>query len=195
KEILYLGRLHRIKGIDHLLKGWAQVESKFEDWSLAIAGPEESYGRGVAYADEMKKLASDLSLQRVEFRGPKYGDEKLQAYREASVFVLPSHSENFGMTVAEALACATPAIVTKGAPWDGLEANDAGWWIDVGVDPLVRALGDAMSRPMNRLEEMGQAGRDYVRREFDWTNIGEKTTAAYRWLLGQADRPDCVVVD
>ena len=95
-----------------------------------------------------------------------YGEAKVRAYRAASAFVLPTHSENFGMTVAEALAAGTPAIVTTGAPWEGLEQQGAGWWIQIGVDPLVACLTEVMALPPPRLSAMGQAGRAWMARDF-----------------------------
>jgi len=192
REVLYLGRLHRIKGIENLLHAWSHVAAKFPSWNLRIAGPTESYGRGSGHADRLKQMASGLGLERVTFDDPKYGDEKFQAYRQAAVYVLPSFSENFGMTVAEALASGTPVITTKGAPWERLEAAGAGWWIDIGVEPLVAALQEAMSKPMETLADMGRAGRAFVRRDYDWSNIGRSMRDVYQWLIAKGDRPDCV---
>jgi len=97
------------------------VQDRFIDWNLRIVGPDE--GR---YLAQVRKLASDLFLKRIEFVEPLYGYRKRQAYAGADLFVLPSYSESFGMTVAEALATGMPAIVTKGAPWRGLETHQAG---------------------------------------------------------------------
>src|SRR5207249_704153 len=112
-----------------------------------------------------------------------YGVEKSRAYREASLFVLPTHSENFGMTVAEALAAGTPAIVTHGAPWAGLAQYDAGWWIENGVDSLISCLEKALEVPPERLSQMGRAGHDWMKRDFNWQQIGAQFLATYRWIL------------
>ena len=111
RQLFFLGRIHPIKGINNLLRAWQVVEHRFPDWDLLIVGPDNA-----GYMDEMQALAAHLRLERVAFGGPLYGEEKLRAYQAASLFVLPTHSENFGMTVAEALAAGTPAIVTQGAP-------------------------------------------------------------------------------
>jgi len=109
RQLLFLGRINPIKGVDILLHSWQAVEHKFPDWDLHIAGPDNG-----GYLSDMQALAEKLQLKRVVFRGPLFGDDKLQAYRDASLYVLPTHSENFGITVAEALAAGTPAIVTRG---------------------------------------------------------------------------------
>jgi glycosyltransferase involved in cell wall biosynthesis len=136
-----------------------------------------------------------LKLQRIEFCGPLYGEGKLGAYREAELFVLPTQSENFGMTVAEALAAGTPAIVTRAAPWAGLEEHGAGWWIEIGVDPLVACLEDALSRPRDELAARGVRGREWMRRDFSWERVGAMMDQTYRWLLSGGDAPAWVRLD
>jgi glycosyltransferase involved in cell wall biosynthesis len=190
RHLLFLGRVHPKKGVDVLLHAWRKVSQRFTDWDLRIAGPDNE-----GHLPRMQALAADLRLQRVEFCGPLYGEEKLRAYRDAELFILPTHSENFGMTVAEALAAGTPAIVTRGAPWAGLEEHGAGWWIDIGVDPLVACLDGALSRPRDELAAQGIRGREWMRQEFSWERVGAMMDQTYRWLLSGGDAPACVRLD
>jgi glycosyltransferase involved in cell wall biosynthesis len=111
------------------------------------------------------------------------GTAKWNAYREADLFVLPSHSENFGMAAAEALATGTPAIVTKGAPWAGLTQQGAGWWPDVNVDSLAECLDTALRQPASELEAMGLRGREWMKEEFSWARIASMMQQTYRWVL------------
>ena len=190
RKLLFLGRIHPIKGVDLLLHAWRAVGPSFPDWELVVAGPDN---RG--YLPRMKALAAELDLQRVAFCGPLYGEEKLRAYREAELFVLPTHSENFGMTVAEALAAGTPAIATHGAPWAGLEQHGAGWWIEIGVDPLVACLEEALSRPRDELAARGIRGRQWMHKEFSWERVGVMMDQTYRWLLSGGEPPTWVRLD
>lgn len=169
------------------MKAWQTVENKYETWDLNIAGPDND-----GYLIEMQTLAEKLKLTRVNFLGSVYGPAKLQAYRTASLFVLPSHSENFGMTVAEALAAVTPTIVSKGAPWAGLEENNAGWWIDIGVEPLVACLEKALSLPDIDLMRMGESGHNWMIRDYSWDHIGKQMATVYRWLVEGGVAPACV---
>ena len=190
RQLLFLGRMHPIKGVDLLLRAWQLLEHRFPDWDLHIAGPDNG-----GYLTTMRVLAAQLRLKRVKFLGTLYGEEKLRAYRAASLFVLPTHSENFGMTVAESLAAGTPVVVTKGAPWRGVEEQGAGWWIDIGVDPLVACLEQALATSAMHLMEMGRRGREWMVRDYSWERIGAQLSIAYRWLLEGGQVPPWVRLD
>jgi len=188
RTLLFLGRIHPKKGLEILLRAWEAVQCRFTDWRLRIVGPNE---RG--YRDEMQRLAETLRLERMEFVNTLYGERKWQAYRDADLFVLPTRHENFGLVVAEALAAGTPAIVTKGAPWSGVESHGAGWWIDIGVDPLVACLENALSLHSEVLSEMGWKGRDWMAEEFSWERVGHRMAETYRWIINGGDRPAWVI--
>lgn len=187
RQLLFLGRIHPIKGVDILLRAWQSLQRHHSDWDLHFVGPDNN-----GYLNEMKNLAAQLGLQRLTFHGPLYGADKLRAYRKAHLFVLPTHSENFGMTVAEALAAGTPAIVTKGAPWKKLDETGSGWWIDIGLEPLVATLETALSQSPERLSQMGCAGRDWMLREYAWQQIGTKHTEIYNWIVNGGATPTFV---
>ena len=111
------------------------------------------------------------------------------AYRYADVFALPTLNENFGLTVAEALAAGTPVISTKGAPWSGLEREGCGWWIEHGIEPLAAALAHAMALPREALRAMGDKGREWMARDFSWDCVGRNMLGVYLWLARGAEPP------
>lgn len=190
RTLLFLGRVHPVKGLDILLPAWRALQDRFPHWKLRIVGPDN---RG--YLTQMQQLATDLRIERIEFSGSLFGAKKWQAYGQADLFVLPTYSENFGMSVAEALAAGTPAIVSKGAPWGGLEPRDAGWWVDIGLDPLVACLEDALGRSAERLAEMGLCGRKWMEDDYSWTHVGQQMAATYRWILHGGAMPNWVVAE
>jgi len=178
RQLLFLGRVHPVKGLDMLLPAWAAVQDRFPEWNLKIVGPADG-----GYRRTIRQLAEKLGLKRVDFAGALVGEAKWQAYRDAEVFVLPTYSENFGLSVAEALVSGTPAIVTRGAPWRELEERRVGWWIDIGVDALVASFNDALNRPPSELEAMGVRGRERMEADFSWQRMGMMMRQTYSWVL------------
>jgi glycosyltransferase involved in cell wall biosynthesis len=174
---LSLGRLHPKKGLDRLLNSWAKVEPSNGNWRLRIIGPSED-----GYDKRLRELVQSLGLTRVSIEGPVYGEEKWKAYRAADLFILSTLNENFGLTVAEALAAGTPVISTKGAPWSALEAEGCGWWVDHGVELLAAALSKAMALPEGNLKAKGAAGRAWMKRDYSWERVAQDMADVYSWL-------------
>jgi glycosyltransferase involved in cell wall biosynthesis len=192
RTLLFLGRIHPIKGIDMLLHAWARIMRRFPDWQLLVAGTDVGYDEKGGYLPEMKALAARLHLERLEFIGPRYGEAKLAAYRAAELYVLPTHSENFGITVAEAQAAGTPVIVTKGAPWGGLETHGSGWWIEIRMDALIVCLETALALPRNELAQRGMRGREWMLLEYSWQTVAHKMQKTYHWLTQGGTPPNWV---
>jgi glycosyltransferase involved in cell wall biosynthesis len=190
RTMLFLSRIHPKKGIPILLRAWRRLEWQFPDWDLVVAGPEET-----GHLAEMVKLARDLDLERVSFPGPADAKAKQTLYRRANLFVLPTHSENFGMVVAEALAYRVPVITTTGTPWQELERRDCGWWIELSERNLAATLAAAMNLPAEQLVAMGARGRLWMKQSFGWPGIATQMRSAYEWVLGGGPPPACVLTD
>jgi glycosyltransferase involved in cell wall biosynthesis len=131
----------------------------------------------------------------VKFVGEINGFDKYVFLSQADIYVLPSLTENFGVTLAEALACGTPCIASQGTPWSGLEREKAGRWIPIGAEPLAAALKELMSMSDDERYAMGRRGRSWIERDFSWQGIGFKMKKAYEWLLGNEDKPEWVLCD
>ncbi len=167
KTFLFVGRLHPLKGLDLLLAALPA------DALLRVIAPDS--GQQARY----ERLARQLGVaDRVAFLGLKTGEGKLAEMRRADALVLPTHSENFGFAVAEALVVGTPAITTKGAPWEGLETHGCGWWTDLDVTSLRTALADCAARPREELIEMGARGRAWMCADFTWRACAERVQKA-----------------
>lgn len=185
RTALFLSRVHPVKGLLNLLQAWAELSPR--GWRLRIAGPDEG-----GHLAEVTALARRLGIaESIDYVGEIDGARKSDAYRDADLFVLPTFSENFGVVVAEALAHEVPVITTRGAPWADLVAYRCGWWIDIGIDPLVEALRAAMELGDDERRAMGIRGREYVRR-YDWDLVAQATVSLYSWILGRGPRPECV---
>jgi len=120
---LFLSRIHEKKGCDLLIQAFAQIAFGNPDLHLVMAGPDQT-----GWASKLKIQAVSLGIaDRITWLGMLQGDEKWGAYYTAEVFCLPSHQENFGITVAEALACGKPVLISnKVNIWREIEADGAG---------------------------------------------------------------------
>lgn len=189
KTLLFLSRIHPKKGIELLIEAWSLIDkSKKIGWKVEIAGNgEENYIHSLRKLIQEKRLESEISII-----GPQFGDAKISAYHRADLFVLPTYSENFGIVVAEALACGVPVITTKGTPWEELTTHQAGWWIDIGIDPLVEALKNAINLSDHERSVMGRNGRKLIEDKYSIESVASQMISLYQWILGQGEKPDFV---
>ena len=180
RTLLFLGRVHPIKQPDVLLRAWQLLEQEFPDWRLRIVGADHD---SPGFLEEMRRLSDSLGLARVQFDGELVGTAKLDAFRSSDLYVLPSKSENFGVTVAESLAAGTPAVVSTGAPWLEISAKGAGWTSTPTPDMLCKTLREAMSRPRSELEAMGNRGRAWMSAEYRWDSVANRMLEFYDWII------------
>jgi glycosyltransferase involved in cell wall biosynthesis len=186
--LLYMSRLHAKKGLPELIRVWKGVASGLADWHLVVAGPDlDGSGR------DIEALSLKLGLhERLTFTGMLQGDEKASALAHSEAMVLPTHSENFGLVVAESLAHGTPVITTRAAPWAELESHRCGWWIETGEEALRQAIARALALPSAERREMGLRGRELVATRYGWQRVAGEMKSVYLWICGQGPRPDCV---
>lgn len=188
--MLFVSRVHPIKGLPLLFEAIRREQAHLADWHLVVAGPDEG-----GHTAELVQLAQRLGITpRVHFIGAVFGAEKRDAFAAAELFVLPTHSENFAIAVAEALAAGVPVLTTKGAPWEELETHACGWWTDTSAAAIGEALREATQSPPAALAAMGQRGRQLITERYTWPIAAQKTLELYAWLLGRAPRPDCVTL-
>lgn len=146
---------------------------------MRIVGPDEG-----GHLAEVKALVQRAGLnESCEFPGSAEGGALHWEYRNADLFILPSHTENFGMVVGEAMAHGLPVITTHGAPWQLLETEHCGWWVPVSVEGIAAALEDATRRSPEELAAMGARGRAVVEERFAWDRIAKEMIACYEWVL------------
>ena len=184
KKALFLGRIHPVKGLPMLIKAWARVRP--QGWYLQIAGPNEA-GHLIAVKNEV--LAAGLG-ETVSCMGPISGPMKQAALLDADLFVLPTYSESFGMSIAEALAHGLPVLTTTGAPWPMLQQHGCGWWVDATVDGIADGLRQATSSDSETLQAMGRKGRAFVKAEYRWEHIARQFIVTYESILMAASHRD-----
>lgn len=180
KTILFLSRIHPIKGLLDLVEAWAI--SRQPGWRIVIAGGDVGGYREIVEAlIQAKGLQSDF-----EFTGFIDGKRKQACFDAATLFILPTYSENFGIAIAEALANELPVITTTGAPWNDLVEHRCGWWVAAGVRGVTDALIAAMACSPDELRAMGKRGRELVINKYSWSQIGATGLEVSNWLLDQS---------
>lgn len=187
RTALFLSRIHPKKGLLNLIKAWSIVRPG--GWKMVIAGPQEA-----GHESELCEAVQRAGLQDIfDFVGPVFGEDKSLLFRQASLFILPSFSENFGIAIAEALASGVPVITTTGTPWHELEERDCGWWVDCGADSLAAALEKATRLSDDELRGMGMRGRRLVEERYSWTTVASDMKKVYEWILNDGAPPACVM--
>lgn len=208
KILLFLGRLHRKKGLVNALRAWS-THAKSEDWQFVIAGWDQ--GR---HEVELKQLCDDLFVTYAQtpaaeftdsqqlttdnsasviFVGPAFGDTKNALLRQASAFILPSFSEGLPMSVLEAWSYRLPVLMTEHCNIPEGFAAEAAIRINTDIESITEGLRSLLSAPSSSLTTMGAAGRTLVEQQFTWPSITTQMKQVYDWALGGGDKPESVI--
>ena len=182
--ILFFGRINFKKGLDILARAFGAVARRRQDVHLVIAGPDnEGWGGRVrAWLEEEGVLA------RTTFTGMLLGPERLAVLRDASLFALPSYSENFGLAVVEAMAAGLPVIISDQVNiWQEVETGGAGRVIPCNATALADQILDLLDHP-EAAQHMGQKGRALVRERFQWPRVGRSLAEAYIRIIDEHRR-------
>jgi glycosyltransferase involved in cell wall biosynthesis len=190
RNLLYLGRLHPKKGLPLLVEAWCRIRHMAEEsgWSLVIAGWDQ-----LGHQSDLQALAAKLHADsRIDFVGPRFGEEKSAAFREASAFILPSLSEGLPMSVLEAWSWRLPVLMTTNCNLPEGSKAGAAIVMEADIDDICQALIKLFHMDNVELESVGARGRRLVEGKFQWPHIAQQMTQVYDWLLGRASQPSCI---
>jgi len=177
KIILFLARIHKIKGLDLLAEAFAELLHEKDDVILVIAGPD------FGYLDCMKRIVHKLGIEdKVLFTGPLYGSDKLEAFADADVYVLPSIYETFPVSVLEACACGTPVIVTDRCGIANMIDGQVGYAVPFDKDRLKAAFVMMLNDEKKRAK-FGEQGRLLVHERFTWSKVANQMENIYSSCL------------
>ena len=183
KTALFLGRLYPVKGLPMLIEAWSRVRPA--GWRLQIAGPDEAGHR----AEIERAIAAAGIRDVIDVIGRLDGEAKLRALVEADLFVLPTHSESFGMAIAEALAHGLPVLTTTAAPWLSLPERGCGWIVEPSIDAIVAGLRESTSLDSATLHAMGAKGREWMAAAFTWDDVATRFLSVYdQAIAGECSR-------
>lgn len=188
KLVLFLARLHPIKGLDILVEAWRRLAKDFPAWHLVIAGPDEL---GMREGLEANIREGNVEAQ-TSFLGPAFGQDKRMLLGAAGLYCQPSYSEGFSMSILEAQASSLPALITRQCNFPEVGQANAG----VLADPTAASVADGLRRLLGMSDKeraaMGHRGRALIEQHYTWQAVAAKMIAVDNWLLGRADRPDFV---
>ena len=184
KYLLFMSRLHKKKGLDLLLSIWPNIIKKHPDWCLLVVGPDYS-----DYTKKIEELISKFNIaDNIKSLGMLTGDKKYSAFSVASLFVLPSFSENFGVVIGEALASGLPTITTTGTPWPEIIDYNCGRYIELSARNLESAINDLLVCNDNELAFMSLAAKALIKEKYSWTIQAQRFSKVFNFIhKGQVD--------
>lgn len=177
--ILFLGRLHRIKGLDLLVKAFSAVahDERFADVRLLLAGPDETGYRAEVESLLTKEGAADKAI----FTGLLVGRTKLATLARADLFVLPSYSEGLSRSLLEAMACGIPVVITQPCGLPEVASAGAGEVVELSPAALANAMQRILADASLRTR-MGRAGRQLAASRFSLDAVAAQMAGFYRSL-------------
>lgn len=184
ETVLFLSRITPKKGLDLLIPAFAQVVANRPGVKLHLVGPDEN-----GYLAQVQAwIASHHLENHVIYSGMLLGQEKMAAFQQSSLFVLPSYSENFGIVVIEAMACGKPVIITDRVNiCEDVAQAGAGLVTHCDVDEIAQAILSLLADPA-RAREMGRRGRKLVEEKFTWERAAANMLNMYRQIInGQSN--------
>jgi len=189
KYLLFMSRIDPKKGLEYLINSFIELEKKYKNWDIIIAGPV--YNK--KYFDDILKKIKDNNIDsKVHIFDMVTGLKRLQIFSISDLFILPAHTENFGMVIGEAMASKIPVITTTGTPWKILNEQNAGWCVDLSQKNITASIELAFNKDSKELEKMGEKCYSIIKNEFTWDSVAEKMSSLYSWLLMDSDKPNFV---
>jgi glycosyltransferase involved in cell wall biosynthesis len=189
RVLFFLGRLSYIKGLDVLVRAFAEIAARHGDVKLVIAGPDDEDG----CRHEILAMVEKLKLKdAVIFPGPLFGVQKFQALADADLFVLPSQYESFGNAAAEAIACGVPVLVTQGCGIAPLVHERAGLVAECTVAGLEAGMERLLSD--STFLQSCRAGCATVAAGLSWAEPVEQLERIYLSLIAEKDLRQPVAV-
>lgn len=180
----FLGRLHPRKKIENLFYGDELLKERQQECELWIMG-----GGMPEYEAFLKAEVKRLGLDNVKFLGFVNGLEKYEKLAQLSALFVPSDFENFGMIVTEALSVGTPVMASLGTPWESLNEEHCGWWLERSPENIAKVMRKVLDMSADELDDMGERGKKMVKQRFAADHMAKMMEELYIWLLNGGEKP------
>lgn len=177
--VLFLSRIHSHKGLDLLIPAFAEVIQQHPRARLRLVGPDNTN-----YFPQIQALITHYQLHDyVQYDGMLLGEEKIKALQQAALFVLPSFSESFGMSIVEALACGTPVVISDRVNiYREIEAAQCGVVTRREITEIANGILFLLQHPAEA-KQMGLRGRALVEEKFTWTAVADSMKSVYQSII------------
>jgi glycosyltransferase involved in cell wall biosynthesis len=182
--ILFLGRIDPKKGLDLLAPAFSKVHAKFPETHLVIAGPD-NIGFQTTVQGYFRQAGC---LDAVTFTGMLIGELKYAALAAANLYVAPSYSEGFSMSILEGMASALPCIITTGCNFPEAATIKAAYVVDIDADAIADALIQCLSKPQEA-KAMGDRAREFILQNYTWESAAKKLVTVYEAIINQKPLP------
>lgn len=179
KLILYMGRIHKQKGLELLIDAFARLSRFYSNLHLAIVGPGD-----FKYVNKLQtKSSANEITDKVSFIGLLSGEDKLSAFADADIFVLPSYFENFGMSVTEAMICGVPVVISDKVGISGdIQRNFAGVVVNLTEDSLCEGIRSLLENTSMR-NQIAEKGKQFASNSYNIQVVAERMLDVYKEVL------------
>ncbi|MBD2343429.1 glycosyltransferase [Anabaena subtropica FACHB-260] len=176
--ILFLGRIDPKKGLDLLAPAFSKIYRQFPQIHLVVAGPDN-----IGFLPTIKKHFTQANcLEAVTFTGMLTGKLKYECLAAADIYISPSYSEGFSMSILEGMAAGLPCIITTGCNFPEAAFAQAAHVVDINSEAIANALNQCLSNP-KAAKAMGNRARDFIFQNYTWECAAENLLKVYQSIL------------
>jgi len=183
RVLLFLARIDVMKGLDILIDAFADCFAGRRDIALLVIGPDSA-----GMVASLRHRSEELGIaSQVVWGGEIFSDERFEIMRQCDAYILPSKSDNFGISVLEAMFCGAPILTTSATPWTELVHHNAGLVVDPHVADVSRGLRQLVDMPHEQRRQLGLCARRLAHQKYLWRSIAADLVRHYE--LVSSDRP------
>lgn len=182
--LLFLGRIDPKKGLDLLAPAFAKIHAKFPQTHLVVAGPDN-----IGFLTKVQEYfrQADL-LDAVTFTGMVTGELKYAALQAANIYVAPSYSEGFSMSILEGMVSGLPCVITTGCNFPEAAIAEAAHVVEINTNAIAEALNQCLSNPQ-QAKRMGERAKDFIFQNYTWDRAAKKLVKAYQAIINRKMLP------